>query len=101
MQVHVETLKYCTFICSYFHRLSLLSFLVYSYTLNGENKFEIVFFSEQKVTQYEQYVRDLQAHHRAVANCQEAPNGISYQDLQQEVGILNLNFLLIKKKAAG
>lgn len=35
--------------------------------------------------QYEQYVRDLQAHNRAVANCQEAPNGISYQDLQQEV----------------
>lgn len=53
--------------------------------LNGGNKFEILFFSEQKVTQYEQYVRDLQAHHRAVANCQEAPNGISYQDLQQEV----------------
>lgn len=42
-------------------------------------------FSEQKVIQYEQYVRDLQAHNRAVANCHEAPNGISYQDLQQEV----------------
>lgn len=42
-------------------------------------------FSEQKVIQYEQYVRDLQAHNRAVANCQETPNGISYQDLQQEV----------------
>lgn len=41
--------------------------------------------NEQKVIQYEQYVRDLQAHNRAVANCQEAPNGISYQDLQQEV----------------
>lgn len=42
-------------------------------------------FSEQKVIQYEQYVRNLQAHNRAVANCQETPNGISYQDLQQEV----------------
>ncbi|KAI8436123.1 hypothetical protein MSG28_004223 [Choristoneura fumiferana] len=41
--------------------------------------------NEQKVIQYESYVRDLQAHNRAVANCQEAPDGISYQDLQQEV----------------
>lgn len=78
-------------IWSYFQRQSLLFFLkfspVYSYKHvgNGGNKFEILCFSEQKVTQYEQYVRDLQAHHRAVANCQEAPNGISYQDLQQEV----------------
>lgn len=42
-------------------------------------------FSEQKVIQYEQYVRNLQEHNRAVANCWETPNGISYQDLQQEV----------------
>ncbi|XP_026326410.1 cingulin-like [Hyposmocoma kahamanoa] len=49
--------------------------------------------NEQKVTQYEQYVRDLQAHHRAVANCQEAPNGISYQDLQQEIMNLRMNLL--------
>lgn len=47
-----------------------------------------IYFSEQKVIQYEQYVRNLQAHNRAIANCQEAPNGISYQDLQQEVSIL-------------
>lgn len=48
----------------------------------------LIFFSEQKVIQYEQYVRDLQAHNRAVANCQETPNGISYENLQQEVNIL-------------
>lgn len=55
----------------------------------------LIFFrccSEQKVVQYEQYVRDLQAHNRAVANCQEAPNGISYQDLQQEVFSFNSFF---------
>ncbi|XP_022829661.1 myosin heavy chain, striated muscle-like isoform X2 [Spodoptera litura] len=49
--------------------------------------------NEQKVIQYEQYVRDLQAHNRAVANCQEAPNGISYQDLQQEIMNLRMGLL--------
>ncbi|CAH0397289.1 unnamed protein product [Chilo suppressalis] len=49
--------------------------------------------NEQKVAQYEQYVRDLQAHNRAVANCQEAPNGISYQDLQQEIMNLRMSLL--------
>ncbi|KAL0883793.1 hypothetical protein ABMA27_015885 [Loxostege sticticalis] len=49
--------------------------------------------NEQKVVQYEQYVRDLQAHNRAVANCQEAPNGISYQDLQQEIMNLRMSLL--------
>lgn len=59
---------------------------------------EILCFSEQKVIQYEQYVRDLQAHHRAVANCQEAPNGISYQDLQQEVFNILIPFLFKNRK---
>ncbi|XP_026746875.1 trichohyalin-like isoform X3 [Trichoplusia ni] len=49
--------------------------------------------NEQKVIQYEQYVRDLQAHNRAVANCQEAPNGISYQDLQQQIMNLRMGLL--------
>ncbi|XP_049865476.1 uncharacterized protein LOC126366410 [Pectinophora gossypiella] len=49
--------------------------------------------NEQKVIQYEQYVRDLQAHNRAVANCQVAPNGISYQDLQQEIMNLRMSLL--------
>ncbi|XP_035431480.2 ribosome-binding protein 1 isoform X3 [Spodoptera frugiperda] len=49
--------------------------------------------NEQKVIQYEKYVRDLQAHNRAVANCQEAPNGISYQDLQQEIMNLRMGLL--------
>ncbi|XP_072941662.1 uncharacterized protein [Epargyreus clarus] len=49
--------------------------------------------NEQKVIQYEQYVRDLQAHNRAVANCQESPNGISYQDLQQEIMNLRMGLL--------
>ncbi|CAG4940434.1 unnamed protein product [Colias eurytheme] len=49
--------------------------------------------NEQKVIQYEQYVRDLQAHNRAIANCQETPNGISYQDLQQEIMSLKMGLL--------
>ncbi|KAJ8726905.1 hypothetical protein PYW08_015302 [Mythimna loreyi] len=49
--------------------------------------------NEQKVIQYEQYVQNLQAHNRAVANCQEAPNGISYQDLQQEIMNLRMGLL--------
>ncbi|XP_073944817.1 uncharacterized protein [Choristoneura fumiferana] len=49
--------------------------------------------NEQKVIQYESYVRDLQAHNRAVANCQEAPDGISYQDLQQEIMNLRMGLL--------
>ncbi|KAG6453818.1 hypothetical protein O3G_MSEX008339 [Manduca sexta] len=49
--------------------------------------------NEQKVIQYEQYVRDIQAHNRAVANCQEAPNGISYQDLQQEIMNVRMGLL--------
>ncbi|XP_038213298.1 cingulin-like [Zerene cesonia] len=49
--------------------------------------------NEQKVIQYEQYVRDLQAHNRAIANCQESPNGISYQDLQQEIMSLKMGLL--------
>ncbi|KOB69658.1 Uncharacterized protein OBRU01_16501, partial [Operophtera brumata] len=49
--------------------------------------------NEQKVIQYEQYVRNLQAHNRAVANCWETPNGISYQDLQQEIMDLKMNIL--------
>ncbi|XP_004927928.1 uncharacterized protein LOC101738576 [Bombyx mori] len=49
--------------------------------------------NEQKVIQYEQYVRDLQAHNRTIANCQESPNGISYQDLQQEIMDLKMKLL--------
>ncbi|XP_075972771.1 uncharacterized protein LOC142974369 isoform X2 [Anticarsia gemmatalis] len=49
--------------------------------------------NEQKVIQYEQYVRDLQTHHRAVANCQEAPNGVTYEDLQQEIMNLRMGLL--------
>ncbi|CAG9791880.1 unnamed protein product [Diatraea saccharalis] len=49
--------------------------------------------NEQKVAQYEQYVRDLQAHNRAIANCREAPDGISYQDLQQEIMNLRMSLL--------
>ncbi|XP_032512145.2 trichohyalin-like isoform X2 [Danaus plexippus] len=49
--------------------------------------------NEQKVIQYEQFVRDIQAHNRAVANCKEAPNGISYEDLQQEIMNLKMNLL--------
>ncbi|XP_031763483.2 uncharacterized protein LOC113523483 isoform X2 [Galleria mellonella] len=49
--------------------------------------------NEQKVIQYEQYVRDLQAYNRTVANCQEAPNGISYEDLQQEIMNLRMGLL--------
>lgn len=69
---------------NYFQRMPLMSRLkcIHNYPLKYV---KFVCFSEQKVAQYEQYVRDLQAHHRAVANCQEMPNGISYQDLQQEV----------------
>ncbi|CAG9563575.1 unnamed protein product [Danaus chrysippus] len=49
--------------------------------------------NEQKVIQYEQFVRDIQAHNRAVANCKEAPNGISYEDLQQEIMNLKMSLL--------
>ncbi|XP_059060207.1 centromere-associated protein E-like [Achroia grisella] len=49
--------------------------------------------NEQKVIQYEQYVRDLQAHNRAVADCQEAPDGIRYEDLQQEIFNLRMGLL--------
>ncbi|XP_045763782.1 myosin-9-like isoform X2 [Maniola jurtina] len=49
--------------------------------------------NEQKLIQYERYIRDLQAHSRAIANCQEAPNGISYQDLQQEILSLRMSLL--------
>lgn len=70
---------------------------MYCYLPNSGNKLGIICYSEQKVIQYEQYVRDLQAHHRAVANCQEAPNGISYQDLQQEVFIFSVSFLTKNK----
>ncbi|KAM3968305.1 uncharacterized protein ACR2FA_007674 [Aphomia sociella] len=49
--------------------------------------------NEQKVIQYEQYVRDLQAHNRAMANCQENFNGISYEDLQQEILKLRMGLL--------
>ncbi|XP_034825647.1 uncharacterized protein [Maniola hyperantus] len=50
-------------------------------------------FNEQKLIQYERYVRDLQAHSRAVANCQEPPNSISYEDLQQEIMNLRMSLL--------
>ncbi|VVD03435.1 unnamed protein product [Leptidea sinapis] len=49
--------------------------------------------NEQKVIQYEQYVHNLQAHYRSAVNCQEAPNGISYQDLQQEIMSLKMGLL--------
>ncbi|XP_045459861.1 paramyosin-like [Melitaea cinxia] len=48
---------------------------------------------EKKVNQYEQYIRDLQAHNRASAKCQETPNGNSYQDLQEEIMNLRMSLL--------
>ncbi|CAH2091841.1 unnamed protein product [Euphydryas editha] len=48
---------------------------------------------EQKVNQYEQYIRDLQAHNRASAKCQETPNGNSYQDLQEEIMSIRMSLL--------
>ncbi|XP_039745936.1 myosin heavy chain, muscle-like isoform X3 [Pararge aegeria] len=49
--------------------------------------------NEKKVFQYEQYVRDLHSHNRSVSNCQEASNGISFQDLEQEILSLRMNLL--------
>ncbi|XP_047545631.1 myosin heavy chain, muscle-like isoform X2 [Vanessa atalanta] len=48
---------------------------------------------EQKVIQYEQYFRDLQAHNRASAKCQETENGITYQDLQEEIMNMKMSLL--------
>ncbi|XP_046978841.1 centriolin-like isoform X2 [Vanessa cardui] len=48
---------------------------------------------EQKVIQYEQYFRDLQAHNRASAKCQDMENGISYQDLQEEIMNMKMSLL--------
>lgn len=41
-------------------------------------------FSEQKIIQYEQYFRDLQANLNIEANCDD-PNNSSNEHLQQEV----------------
>lgn len=50
-------------------------------------------FSEQKVIQYEQYVRDMQMYNQASGNGQEISDGVTFQELQQEVTlfvVLNL-----------
>ncbi|XP_052738120.1 forkhead-associated domain-containing protein 1-like [Bicyclus anynana] len=44
--------------------------------------------NEQKVIQYENYVKDLHSYARTRTNCQEAPNDINYQELKDQI----LNF---------
>ncbi|XP_045526779.1 ribosome-binding protein 1-like isoform X2 [Pieris brassicae] len=48
---------------------------------------------EQKVVQYEKYVRDLQAHNRALINSQDTSGGICYPELQQETMTLKMSLL--------
>lgn len=47
--------------------------------------------------QYEQYVRDLQAHSRAIDSNKDTENQVSYQDLQQEVNEITMFFMMVFK----
>ncbi|XP_068628060.1 paramyosin-like [Battus philenor] len=49
--------------------------------------------NEQKVLQYEQYVRDLRAFTPESLNCQESCSNATYQELQQEIMNLRMSLL--------
>ncbi|CAH2063442.1 unnamed protein product, partial [Iphiclides podalirius] len=49
--------------------------------------------NEQKVIQYEQYVRDMQMYNQASGNCLESSDGATFQELQQEIMHLRMGLL--------